>query len=481
MEYEYDDLDRLIEETTPQGEVDYTYDDAGRRTSMTVAGQTTINYTYDNANRLTQITKGVATVTIAYDNNNRRTSLTLPNGVVTEYTWDAASQLTDLTYKYGGSTLGGLSYTYDAAGRRTAVGGSYARTGLPSAVGSATYNAANQQTAFGGLTLTYDLNGNLTGDGTNTLSWNSRNKLSSISGGVSASFGYDGWGRRNTKTVSSTTTNFLYDGLNVVQELSGSTPTANILTGSLDELFTRAETSATTGFLTDGVGSILALTNSSGAVQTEYTYQPFGSSSTSGTANANPSQFTARENDGTGLYFYRARYYSPSLHRFVSQDPIGFAAGDPNIYAYVGNSPLNLRDPLGLDGEEHGWFDWFWEWFRTPLHAGIPGGEFAEAAYIAPELARTTVEYDKWLQKKNQAQRCAFGGPCVPTEEELKQERQRNPQSPGQPGDPGSPGSPGGGPGSPGNPGLPYDPNNNPNGPYSPDPGAPGLPGRNSH
>ncbi len=371
-----------------------------------------------------------------------------------------------------------MTYTYDAAGRRTAVSGSYARTSLPSAVGSATYNAANQQTAFGSLSLTYDSNGNLTGDGTNTFSWNARNQLSSISGGVSASFGYDARGRRNTKTISSTTTTFLYDGLNIVQELSGSTPTTNILTGRLDEIFTRAESSSTTGFLTDGVGSIVALSNSSGAVQTEYTYEPFGNSSTSGTASANPSQFTARENDGTGLYFYRARYYSPSLHRFISQDPIGFAAGDPSLYAYVGNSPLNFVDPLGLDGEQ-GWGAWAWDWLsyggnilNNMINAFIPGGEIASAAQIAPEGARTMIEYDKWLDKKNQAERCALGGPCEPTEEERKQERERNPPPPGSPDSPGDPG----------NPGLPYDPNSNPNGPYPPgDPGAPPLPGRKNN
>jgi RHS repeat-associated protein len=322
--------------------------------------------------------------------------------------------------------------------------------------------------------LTYDLNGNLTGDGTNTFSWNARNQLSSISGGASASFGYDAWGRRNTKTVSSTTTNFLYDGLNIVQELSGSTPTANILTGRLDEIFTRAESSATTSFLADGLGSILALTNSSGAVQTEYTYEPFGSASTSGTASANPSQFTARENDGTGLYFYRARYYAPSLHRFVSQDPIAFAAGDPNLYAYVGNSPLNFVDPLGLDGEQ-GWGAWAWDWLsyggnilNNMINAFIPGGEIASAAQIAPEGANMLIEVEKKKQKHDQALQCIYDpANCQPTEEERKQERQRNPP-PGSPDDPGSPGSP-------------YDPNSNPNGPYSPYPGAPPLPGRSSH
>jgi len=88
--------------------------------------------------------------------------------------------------------------------------------------------------------------------------------------------------------------------------------------------------------------------NSSGAIGTSYTYQPFGATTTGGSANGNSYEFTGRENDATGLYFYRARYYSPTLQRFVAQDPLAFAFGNPNLYAYVGNNPANLIDPLGL-------------------------------------------------------------------------------------------------------------------------------------
>ncbi len=77
----YDGLDRLTSETTSQGSVGYTYDNAGRRQTMTVPGQSTINYAWDNANRLTGITQGSTAVGLNYDNASRRTTLTLPNGV----------------------------------------------------------------------------------------------------------------------------------------------------------------------------------------------------------------------------------------------------------------------------------------------------------------------------------------------------------------------------------------------------------------
>ena len=77
-------------------------------------------------------------------------------------------------------------------------------------------------------------------------------------------------------------------------------------------------------------------------------YDPFGMATVTGTGSTNSYQFTGREHDGTGLVYYRARYYSPVLQRFLSEDPIGFAGGDANLYAYVFNSPTNFTDPSGL-------------------------------------------------------------------------------------------------------------------------------------
>ncbi len=135
--------------------------------------------------------------------------------------------------------------------------------------------------------------------------------------------------------------------MNPVQEQSGTTPTANLLTGpGVDEVFTRTDSAGARNFLADALGSTLGLTDSTGTLQTQYTYEPFGNASVSGSTNANSYQFTGRENDGTGLYFYRSRYYSANLQRFISEDPIGFNGG-MNFYRYVRNSPVNLVDPSG--------------------------------------------------------------------------------------------------------------------------------------
>jgi hypothetical protein len=218
---------------------------------------------------------------------------------------DTANQLTGLTYTLGPATLGTLTYAYDAGGNRTTVGGIFARTGLPQALASATFDAANRIATWSGQALSYDANGNLASDGLTSYTWNARNQLAGLSGAASASFAYDGGGQRRTRTTTGATS-YLYDGVNAAQELVGGSATATVLTGGVDEVFQRADGAGTRAVLTDALGSTVALVDASNALQTQYTYEPFGATVTSGAASANPAQFTGRENDGTGLYYYRA-------------------------------------------------------------------------------------------------------------------------------------------------------------------------------
>lgn len=135
----------------------------------------------------------------------------------------------------------------------------------------------------------------------------------------------------------------------------------------------------TSNFLTDALGSPVAVTDATGMVQTEYTYEPFGRTVVTGAMNSSSYQYTGRENDGTGLYYYRARYYHPGLQRFISEDPIlapltetqfgcKYQAGSDsrwllpamisspatlssqlfNQYVYVQNKPLRFTDPSGM-------------------------------------------------------------------------------------------------------------------------------------
>ncbi len=101
---------------------------------------------------------------------------------------------------------------------------------------------------------------------------------------------------------------------------------------------------------------------------------------TIGGASTNAYQFIGRENDGTGLYFYRARYYHPTFQRFIAQDPIGFDGRDANLYGYTFNDPLSYIDPSGFDA-----INWWntgggtsWDpltWNRNPA-AGPTNGNY---------------------------------------------------------------------------------------------------------
>src|SRR2546422_5736364 len=352
IQFSYDNLDRLIQETTPQGSVQYAYDDLGRRTSMTVSGQPPVGYQYDVASRLTQVAQGGLTVGLGYDNAGRRTSLTYPNGTSTSYTYDNAFRLTNILHEGPTSVIESITYTYDAAGNRiNLIRANSTATNLPAAV-QAAYDAANEQIKFGNPlppspNLTYDANGNLTNDGTNTYTWDARNRLTAISGGVSASFTYDALGRRISKTISGQTTQFLYDGNDIVQESGASGVVAYLRSLNIDEPFVRQTGSGNEYYHTDALGTVLALTGQTAAVQTTYNYEAFGKTTIAG-ASTNHFQDTGRENDGTGFYHYRRRDYSSTIQRYLREDPLRLVGGSPNFYAYAENNPLKFVDPYGL-------------------------------------------------------------------------------------------------------------------------------------
>jgi RHS repeat-associated protein len=209
------------------------------------------------------------------------------------------------------------------------LNGSYARTNLPNVVSTAAYNASNQLTRWGAASLMYDANGNMPGDGAHAYTWDARNHLKQIDAGTTGSLVYDPFGRRAQKVIAGTSTSFLYDGANAVQEIIGGSSTVNSLSGGVDEVFQRTE--------------------AAGALQTQYTFDAFGNTTVNGTATTNSFAYTGRELDAGNLYYYSARYYNPALERFISEDPIGFNGGDVNLYACTRNSPTNFTDPLGLE------------------------------------------------------------------------------------------------------------------------------------
>lgn len=348
----YDALGRLMSQVTPQGAITYAYDALGRRQRMEVDGLVPVEYQYDASSRLTQINQGIQTVALSYDGANRRTSLVLPNGIVVAYTYET-SRLIAQSFTGPQGLLGDLTYAHDANGNRVGTGGSWARSLLPASVPSSSYDSANEQVTFGDITQTFDASGNVLtqsdATGTRTYTWDTRNRLVAIAGpSLTASFLYDALGRRIAKTINGVTIIFHYDGPDIVRESSELGDAAYLRTLAIDEALTRTDASSMMAYLADILGSTVALADRTPGVSTEYTYEPFGATQPTDTSSPNSLQFTGRENDGTGLYYHRARYYSPQLHRFLAEDRLGLSTG-VNLYRYVLNNPLALIDPLGLD------------------------------------------------------------------------------------------------------------------------------------
>ena len=352
--YTYDTLDRLSTLKNPQrNQFAFTYDTLGRRTQLARPNSINTNYQYDSLSRLASLlhqftTNKGATTTLdgaaySYDSaGNRVSRADSRTNVVSNYGYDPVYELTSVTQ--GANTV--ESYSFDAAGNRLSSLG----------VASYTYNASNQLTSQPGVTYTYDANGNLASKtdatGTTTYSWDFENRLTRVAppGGAQVNFKYDPMGRRIQKSSSSGTVNYVYDGANILEEVdtAGNLVTRYTQGSGVDEPLAMLKSGTTSYYEADGLGSVSSLSNSSGALASTYVYDSFGRLLASSGTITNPYRFTGRELDSeTGVYYYRARYYDPSLGRFISEDPIQFDGGT-NFYAYAGNDPLNLIDPTGL-------------------------------------------------------------------------------------------------------------------------------------
>jgi RHS repeat-associated protein len=222
------------------------------------------------------------------------------------------------------------------------------------------YNASNELTATPSGSYTYDNNGNtLTDASGKSYTWDFENRLVSaaVPGTGTVTFKYDPFGRRIQKSGPLGTTNYLYDGADLSEEIdSGGNVLARYTHGrGVDQPLSMLRGGTSAYYLSDGIRSITSLSNSAGALANTYAYDSFGKLTTSTGTLTNPFQFTAREFDQeSGNYYYRARYYDQQTGRFASADPMRFLAGN-NFYDYVLNNPTDLVDPTG---EFFVWGNW---------------------------------------------------------------------------------------------------------------------------
>lgn len=344
----YDALGRVTSFTDgANNTIGYTYDTAGNLNTLTYPDGKTVTYTYDGAHRLLTVTDWASrTTNYTYDANGRLTLMTRPNGSSQERTYDEAGQLASLEEiaPNGVTVIYSSLHTYDALGRVLTDQFSSELPLPPAGTVTQAFNNDNQMTALNGATTTFDTNGNLLTAGGSSFTYNARNLLTA-SGGLTYTYDAEG----NRVGVGSTT--FVVDPHAELSQVLVRTQSGGTITRYVYGLGLLYEDTAgsPTYYHYSRRGDTVALSNSSGTVTDRTDYGIYGEVLSRTGTNDTPFWFNGHygvQTDANGLYYHRARYYSPALKRFLNEDPIGFAGGD-NFYAYAEGDPVSNVDPSG--------------------------------------------------------------------------------------------------------------------------------------
>jgi RHS repeat-associated protein len=383
--YAYDLADNVLSVTYPSGHIiTYTGDAFGRIASASYkpSGQLTLlasGVSYEPFGPSTGFTYGNKLVnTIAYDLDYRETGITTSGNIqnlalgydsvnnITSITdaldstrnqtfgYDKDNRLTNAVGKYG--TLG---YTYDADGNRLSM----TSNGVTSTYTypSASNQLASVKTGTATRKFTYTANGNIATDtrgkapdATFTYSNRNRNQQVTITGGSTTTYTYNALGERVSKTAGSVITQYIYDpNGHLIAESNGQTSAISREYVWMDDLpLAQIESNGTIYYIhTDQLNTPQKLTNASGKLVRDRIQEPFGETvSIKGSAIDNlrfPGQYADSE---SGLNQNGMRDYDPTLSRYIEADPIGLRGGI-NLYAYVGENPVNWVDPNGTDAK----------------------------------------------------------------------------------------------------------------------------------
>lgn len=331
-----------------------------------------------------------------YDRSGNRTSkLDIVNSIFNEaYNYDGLNQLIGFDRNGGDRTI---DWDYDTLGNFQGVD-------VDGVTETRTHNRQNEVTSVGSNALTFDANGNMTTDEAGRQfvydAWNRLVEVKNSGGATLETFGYDGSGWRVTETVGPTTRDFYYSaGWQVLEEKVGANTTARYVWSPVyvDAMILRDRDTDSNGTLDerlwavqDANFNVVALVDGTGTVVERNAYDPFGavtvlnpdySIRSGGSAFAWKHGFQGKRYDAIiGLQDNSHRWYSVTLGRFVTMDPIRYAAGDVNLYRFVGNSPEMGLDPWGMFSIDFKYAAFihkdFGEWANEPVLGWATGWQF---------------------------------------------------------------------------------------------------------
>ncbi|HRQ45126.1 MAG TPA: RHS repeat-associated core domain-containing protein, partial [Candidatus Goldiibacteriota bacterium] len=406
VSYEYDFKGRIVKTTTVNGGVttviDKVYDDANKKRVIKLDNTEIFEIQADGEGRAVKVTEklgGNFEYTLKRDNMGRVTGVNYPNGnvsatqydteggillhknmfdddVINKYDFTASGSLDaegnkikektnlgvkqygyDNTYQLTSATLEkgqSLTWAYDNAGNRTSSADPTQRTYTP--------NSLNQYNSVSGTNYTYDTDGNLLNDGTRVMTWNARNRLSTVTkDSKTISYTYDHNDLRVKRTDGTTITNYLFDGSLMLAEKDSLGKIQKVyindgagIVGMVRYIYKEDGTFshyARLYYMFDSLGSVTAITGENGMPVTEYMYSPYGEVTNTTADPVNSLTFVGRYGGyrdwDTGLTYFWHRWYDSKDGRWISRDPKYDCKNHHNNYLYVENRPKYYVDITG--------------------------------------------------------------------------------------------------------------------------------------